>query len=136
MPYTPLETTAAFMKGYFSYREKIDEAENPYQFNTKDYLDWRKGWYQAKKDTKAPLWRCATFWSGLIFILLGIVVVSFEIPVVQENPRFLGVGLATYGIGSILLKVISGQAYNQPLILPTPLFRKRRNETETSKKDN
>ena len=126
MPYTQLEATDAFMKGYFSFRENIDEAENPYQFSTEDYLEWRRGWYQAQKDVHPPIWRSPAVWSGLIFILLGLVVVSFEIPFIQERPRFLGAGLATYGIGSIILKIITGQNQMQPVMLPRLPFGKKR----------
>lgn len=132
--YTPLESTEAYRLGYFSFKEKIEEAENPYPFETLDYLEWRKGWYKAKKDTRPPIWRCPTFWSGLIFIVLGGTVIAFEIPVVQENPRYLGAGLATYGIGSILLKVISGQTQMQPVMIPPLPFKSRKPKSVNNKK--
>jgi hypothetical protein len=121
--YKPLQTSTHYMEGYFSYKEDVGEAYNPYELGSTPYLNWRLGWYAAKKDVKPPIWRSSAFWSGMIFILLGIVVVSFEVPVVRENPRFLGAAFATYGIGSILLKAISGQTNMQPIIIP-PMFHK------------
>lgn len=127
---TPLNTSIAYMKGYFAHKEKVDEADNPYMFAKDDYFEWRRGWYQARKDVKPPIWKCSGFWTGLIFILLGMVVVGFEIPVIKENPRLLGAAFATYGIGSIILRVISGQSAHQPIIIPPLLFSKQKKENK------
>lgn len=129
--YKPLQTSPHYMEGYFSYKENVDEAYNPYELGSTNYLNWRIGWYAAKKDVTPPIWRSSAFWSGMIFILLGIVVVSFEVPVVRENPRFLGAAFATYGIGSILLKAISGQTNMQPIIIP-PMFSRWKKNKETN----
>lgn len=129
--YKPLETPIQHMEGYFSYKENVDEAYNPYELGSTNYLNWRLGWYAAKKAATPPIWRSSAFWGGIIFILLGIVVVSFEVPVVRENPRLLGAAFATYGIGSILLKAISGQTNMQPIIIP-PMFSRWKKKNESN----
>jgi len=97
-----LQTSQPFMEGFFSYREKIGEEDNPYKFGTPEYWSWRHGWYQAKKEDEGPIWRNKYIINGAILMVIAVLTaVSSLFP---SSQFFSAVLIACYGVASMLLK--------------------------------
>jgi len=97
-----LSTSTPFMEGFFAYREKIGEEDNPYKFGTENYWAWRHGWYQAKKEDEGPFWRNKYVINGII--LLAIAAVTVLADFFPASPMITSFVVACYGIASILLR--------------------------------
>lgn len=136
MPFNSTETSDAFRLGFFCFRDKIDEAENPYPFGVEDYVEWRRGWYKAKNETSPRWWRSGVFWSGVFFLVIGVAIVSLELPFIQNNPRYAGSAIIIYGIASIFAKIVGQTPMHSPQVFIPPLMLKKKNDKTTSKKDN
>ena len=44
------KTMTAYNKGYEARKLGKSRGENPYEYNSPEYLRWNKGWYQADQE--------------------------------------------------------------------------------------
>jgi len=120
---TTLDTCQAYMIGFFSYREKIDEADNPYMFGDESYWQWRRGWYAAKKEAKPPWWKDYELLAVVILGVYALTLAVVNIVGVQVGALEMLL-VAIYSAASVMFRLANKPV---PSYMPAPLLKRMAN---------